>query len=145
MTALRLGIGFRQGDVPLLQGHQTGVYAAVGVSFWPRRASPDRRLAVGIRLDALALHYTVSDSRMEGGISPPQTKTLPAVDALAELALSVSTAVDVVAALGIEAAVSETPLKTFDIDPVTMTKTLHEAGTIPALHGLAEMGIRISF
>jgi hypothetical protein len=136
-TALRLGVGWRQGDVPtqVLQGHNTAIHAAVGISFWPRRPSPDRRLAVGIRLDAVALHYTVSDDRPMVAITPPQSKILPAIDALAELAVSVTTAVDVVAGLGIEAAVSETPI---EIEGEVK-------GTIPALHGLAEMGIRISF
>jgi hypothetical protein len=134
-TALRLGIGWRQGPVPVLQGHDTAVHAALGISFWPRRPSPDRRLAVGIRLDAVALRYTVSDNRQGMAITPPQSKTLPAIDALAELALSVTTAVDVVAGLGIEAAISETP--------IAIVGEVKDA--IPALHGLAEMGIRISF
>jgi hypothetical protein len=144
MTALRLGVGFRQGDVPKLDGNDTAIYAAVGVAFWPRRPSPERRLAVGIRVDALALHYSVSDSRKEA-ISPPQSKTVPALDALAELALSVTPAVDLVLGLGIEAAVSGTQLHTYDIDPMTMVKTVQDAGTIPALHGVAEVGIRILF
>ena len=140
-TALRLGIGWRQGAVPVLQGHDTAVHAALGISFWPRRPSPERRLAVGIRLDAVALRYTVSDNRVSNdgtvviAITPPQSKTLPAIDALAELALSVTTAVDVVAGLGIEAAISETP--------IAIEGQVKD--TIPALHGLAEMGIRISF
>jgi hypothetical protein len=135
-TALRLGIGWRQGDVPVLQGHDTAIHAALGISFWPRRPSPDRRLAVGIRLDAVALRYTVSDNRPVMAVTPPQSKILPAIDALAELALSVTTAVDVVAGLGIEAAISETPIEILGEGVVD---------TIPALHGLAEMGIRISF
>jgi hypothetical protein len=134
-TALRLGIGFRQGAVPVLQGNETAIHGAVGISFWPRRPSPDRRLAVGIRLDAVALRYTVSDNRPMVAVTPPQSKILPAIDALAELAVSVTTAVDVVAGLGIEAAISETPI------------AIHGEvkGEIPALHGLAEMGIRVSF
>jgi hypothetical protein len=68
-------------------------------------------------------------------VTPPQSKTLPAIDALAELALSVTTAVDIVAGLGIEAAISETP--------IAIEGQVQD--TIPALHGLAEMGIRISF
>ena len=134
-TALRLGIGWRQGQVPVLQGHDTAIHAALGISFWPRRPSPDRRLAVGIRLDAVALRYTVSDNRPVIAVTPPQSKIVPAIDALAELALSVTTAVDVVAGLGIEAATSETPIAIVG----------QVVDTIPALHGLAEMGIRISF
>jgi hypothetical protein len=120
--------------VAALQGTDTAIYGALGVSFWPRRLSADRWLAVGIRLDALVLNHSVNDERMQA-MTPKQSKWMPGVDALAELAFSVSPALDIVTSLGIEAA-----LGTTDVLIETTPASL-----IPVLRGVGEVGIRISF
>jgi hypothetical protein len=132
--AARLGFAGRQGAVPALNGHDLASYAALGVSFWPRRSSPDRRLAVGIRVDALVLNHSVTYVN-DKAANRQLSKWLPGIDALAEIALSVSSAVDVVTSLGIEAALGSSEI---DIDAVPVD-------TIPALRGVGEVGIRISF
>jgi hypothetical protein len=137
--AVRLGIGGRQGAVPVLQGSDRVIYGALGVSFWPQRASAGRIWAYGVRLDALVLHHTVSDRRM-GAITPQKSKDLPGLDALGELAFHVSSQIDIVGSLGIETALGDTNLE----DPVTAT-TSNTLGKIPALRGVAEVGIRVSF
>jgi len=134
--AVRLGLGGREGPVPALQGSDLAIYGAVGVSFWPRRASAGKIWAFGFRVDALALHHTVYDRRMVS-LTPQESKTLPGLDAMAELAISVSSLVDIVTSLGIEAALGPTDL---DVDQLGNTK-----GTIPALRGVGEVGIRLSF
>jgi hypothetical protein len=70
-------------------------------------------------------------------LTPQESKTLPGLDAMAELAISVSSLVDIVTSLGIEAALGPTDL---DVDQLGNTK-----GTIPALRGVGEVGIRLSF
>jgi hypothetical protein len=134
--AVRLGLAGRQGAVPVLNGRDLAVYGAAGVSFWPRRASSGRFWAVGIRLDALGLLNTVYDRR--AGYTPSQqSKYSLGIDALAELALSVSSAVDIITSLGIEAALGDTDLKVQGLEA--------PLGTIPALRGVGEVGIRVSF
>ncbi len=133
-VAARLGFGGRQGAVPLLPGHDLATYAALGVSVWPRRSSPDRRLAVGIRMDALVLNHSVTYGG-NNAATHQASKWLPGFDALAEIALSVSSALDVVTSLGIEASLGGTDL---EIDGDVKD-------TIPVLRGVGEVGIRILF
>ena len=138
-TALRLGIGWRQGAVPVLQGHDTAIHAALGISFWPRRPSPDRRLAVGIRLDAVALRYTVSDNRSKTGCDGDHPAAIqnPAGHRR-------------VGGIGIERHDGGRRRRGAgnrggDIGDADRDRGPGRTDTIPALHGLAEMGIRISF
>ncbi len=60
--AARLGFAAWQGEMPKISGHDLASSAALGVCIWPRRPSSDRRIAVGIRMDALVLnHYVTRD------------------------------------------------------------------------------------
>jgi hypothetical protein len=135
--AARIGVGAWQGDLPKIGGHDFASYAALGVAVWPRRSSTKRRIAVGIRVDALLLNHSVS--RDQGDKA---SKLLPGIDALADIALSVSSALDIVTSLGIEAALGDTDLEVTTDGP--MGSTVH-ADTIPRLRGTAEVGIRVSF
>ena len=133
--AARLGFGAWQGALPKISGHDLASYAALGVSFWPRRSSNDRRIAVGIRVDALILNHSVT--RDEGDKA---SKWLPGMDAMADIALSVSSALDIVTSLGLEAALGDT-----DLEVQTGNAPPFHADTIPRLRGTAEIGIRVSF
>ncbi len=133
--AARLGFGAWQGALPRISGHDLASYAALGVSFWPRRASSGHRIAVGIRVDGLVLNHSVT--RDEGDTL---SKWLPGIDALADIALSVSSALDIVTSLGLEAALGDT-----DLTVQTGTSPPVHVDTIPRLRGTGEVGIRVSF
>lgn len=145
VVAARLGLGAWQGPLSLpsvispdvsISAQDLVSFAALGVSFWPRRPSPDHRIAFGIRVDALLLNHSVTPDR---GAS--QSKLMPGVDAMGEIALSVSSALDIVTSLGIEAAIGDTDLET-QASPTAMSTQI---GTIARIRGTGEIGIRISF
>ena len=147
--AVRLGIAGRQGSVALagLPGNDRLISGAVGVSFWPRRASFGGILAAGIRVDALLLHHTIYDQR-SSTTTPQSSKNLPGLDALGELALHLGSRVDIIGSLGVEAAIGDTGLQVEVLDPgghPLDPPQFKEQGQIPALRGVAEVGIRVSF
>lgn len=139
--AARVGLATWQGEMPKINGHDLASSAALGVCIWPRRPSPDHRIAVGIRMDAMLLnHYVTRD--LAAPRTPRQiSKWLPGIDALAEIALSVTSSLDIVTSLGIEAALGDTDI---EIAPAP-GETARQKDTIPILRGTGEMGIRISF
>ena len=133
-VAVRLGFGGRQGAVPALNGDDQATYAAVGVTFWPLRASPEGRFAIGVRADGLALHHTVTANRIDATNSEAST-WIPGFDLLGEIALRVSASLDVLTSLGIESA----------LGPVRLHLNGVTVDTIPVLRGVGEVGIRLSF
>jgi hypothetical protein len=146
VVAARLGLGAWQGSLSLpslinrdlsLSAQDLVSFAAVGVSFWPRRPSPDHRIAFGIRVDALLLNHSVTPDQ---GAS--QSKLMPGIDAMADFAFSVSSALDIVTSLGMEAAIGDTDLD-FGKSPSDMT--LLQTGTIGRIRTVGEVGIRLSF
>jgi len=118
----------------VLKGDDQATYAAVGITFWPVRSSPEQRVAIGVRVDGLALHHTVTDRRMLA-TNPEASTWIPGVDVLGEIALRVSSSLDVVTSVGIESA----------LGPVRLHIAGVTADTIPVLRGVGEFGIRISF
>jgi hypothetical protein len=133
-TLVRLGFGGRQGSVPALPGSSLVGYAGLGIAFWPLRPGPDRRIAVGLRLDALALYHSVA-REAPGRIAMRQTKWLPGADALAEVGISVLGSFEIVGSAGVEVALGNSQLQVGITDPAE----------IPVLRGVAELGIRLSF
>ncbi len=124
------------------------VSAAVGLSFWPRRPSPERRIAFGLRVDALAIYHDVCDHRPEA--SPPdqcKSKTLPGMDALAEVGISLTQTLQIVASAGLEAVLLNVPLQAEPEGGMTgtATSTTQSLGNIPPLRAVGEAGIRLSF
>ena len=148
--AVGFGIAGRQGPVPAVKGSDRLISAAAGVSFWPRGASFWGIFAGGFRVDALLLRHTVYDGRPPTETTTPQSsKTLPGLDALGQLALHLSSAVDIIGSLGVEVAIGDTGLQV-QVPPAAQapppaTPTYKTEGTIPALRGVAEVGIRVSF
>ncbi len=144
VVALRLGLGAWQGSLtlqapsmPAINAQDLVSFAALGISFWPRRPSPDHRIAFGIRVDALLLNHSVTPDQ-----GSPQSKPMPGVDAMADFAFSVSSALDIVTSLGIEGALGDTDLEiaTGPNDP-----TPQHVETIARIRTAAEVGIRLSF
>jgi len=144
VVALRLGLGAWQGSLtlqapsmPAINAQDLVSFAALGISFWPRRPSPDHRIAFGIRVDALLLNHSVTPDQ-----GSPQSKPMPGVDAMADFAFSVSSALDIVTSLGIEGALGDTDLEiaTGPTDP-----TPRHVETIARVRTAAEVGIRLSF
>jgi hypothetical protein len=137
--AARLGFAAWQGSLPKIGGHDLASSVALGVSLWPRRPLPDRRIAIGIRVDALVLNHSVTSDA-----SNTASKWMPGIDALAEMALSVSSAVEIVASLGTVLALGDSDLDICvraDNGPITCD----HVDTIARLRGAGEFGIRFSF
>ena len=135
-----------------LQGSDTALSAAVGLSFWPRRPSPERRIAFGLRVDALAIYHRVCDNRSEAA-TPGQckSKTLPGMDALAEVGISLTQTLQIVASAGLEAVILDVPLQAepeVGTNPGmtgTATTAAEHLGDIPPLRAVGEVGIRLLF
>ena len=148
-VSLRIGFGGRSGSVPALSGTDLAGYAGVGGSFWPLPPGHNRRVAVGVRADALALYHSVSTNRPTADIvARRQSKWLPGIDVLGEIALSLLPALEIIGSLGVEVAFGSTPLA----NTVTVideaggeTSTTTPAGKVPVFRGVAEAGIRLSF
>lgn len=143
--AARIGGSWRQGPVKILDGTATAFSVAVGVAFWPRRPSPERRIAVGVRVDALGIYHRVTDQKPDA-LNNLQTQWIPAIDAMGEVGLSVTRMIDIVASGGVEAtifklALTETPMPTVE-DPMPVTR---ESAHVPQLRLVGEAGIRVSF
>jgi hypothetical protein len=135
LLALRAGVGARTGDVPGLNGTDLTTYAALGISLWPARPAPNRRVAVGVRLDALALHHDLSHRSMD--VLARQSRWLPGADVLAEIGWTLTPSVELVTTLGVEVA--------FGATDVLVEPGGGPVATIPALRVVAEGGIRIWF
>ncbi len=69
---------------------------------------------------------------------------MPGIDALAEMALSVSSALDIVTSLGIEAALGDSDLD-ICVRADNGVITCDHVDTIARLRGAGEVGIRLSF
>jgi hypothetical protein len=146
VVAARLGLGAWQGSLSLsfpsmpldvINAQDLVSFAALGVSFWPRRPSPDHRFAFGIRIDALLLNHSVTPDQ-----GSSQSKLMSGVDAMADFAFSVSSALDIVTSLGIEGAIGDTDLN-LRMDPNDPTG--QQVSTIARIRTAGEVGIRISF
>jgi hypothetical protein len=98
--------------------------------------APDRRIAFGIRLDALLLNHSVTRAQ-----DAPQSKPMAGVDAMADLAFSVSPALDIVTSLGVEVALGDTDLS-IKAGP---TADPQHIDTIARVRSAGEVGIRLSF
>ena len=107
--SLRLGFGFREGSVPSLSGNALAGHGALGIAFWPVRPSPEHRVTVGMRVDALVLYHGVSHASPDGAVTR-LTKWLPGVDAMAEVALSLAQSLEIVTGVGVEFAIGDTDL-----------------------------------
>jgi hypothetical protein len=148
-VSVRIGFGGRSGAVPALAGTDLAGYAGVGGSFWPLPPGHNRRIAVGVRADALALYHSVSNNLLGDFVVRRQSKWLPGIDVLGEVALSLLPALEIIGSLGVEVAFGSTPLVRQQVigDGTTSMGTPAEppVGTLPVFRGVAEAGIRVSF
>jgi hypothetical protein len=139
VLSVRAGAGWRDGNLPSVSVDDQIVPVFLGIGVWPVRPGPERLVTVGVRLDGLVLYHALS--RQTGdGLLAQQSRWVPGVDVLVELAWSVSRSVDIVTSVGAEVALGTTE--------VTLENDLHEriaATAIPPFRAVAEGGIRVSF
>jgi hypothetical protein len=139
---VRLSFAARWGHLPVLSPKATDLagYGGLGVAFWPMRRTPGRSLSAGVRVDALVLFHSVTGPSDEPG-NPETTnsKPLPGIDVLGEVAWNMLGAVEIVTSLGLEAALGSTPL---ELGPRDNTVVV---GHIPVVRAVAEAAIRLSF
>ncbi len=132
---VRVGASARIGSISELPGNDLVSSLTAGLEWWPLQISADRRMGIGLRADALALHHQVSATT--GGQAESQGRFLPGADLLVVGALRLTSRVEFVAGLGSEMA--------FGTTEVRMGSTHQTVATIPALREIAEAGIRLGF
>ena len=140
--SLRLGFGGRTGGVPELFGQDTVLYGAVGIAFWPVRPSSAHAFAVGVRVDGLILHHDVTHEEPDRTTTMHQARWLAGADVLGELGWNIAGSLEFVASVGIEAALGDIKLK---LGQAGAPEPPDPVATIPALRGVGELGIRVSF
>jgi hypothetical protein len=141
--SLRVGFGMRRGDISSF-GSDLVIYGGLGAAFWPLPPGRDRRLAVGVRVDGLALDHLLSDTRSAALGSRSQSKWLPGIDILGEAGWRLAGALEIVASLGLEVAFGSTPLQ-LRYQPDVGDPFLVDFRKLPLFRGVVETGIRLSF
>jgi hypothetical protein len=139
--SLRLGFGGRVGDIEQVFGQDTTAYGAVGIAFWPVRPSSAHPFAVGVRADGLIVYHYVSH-RVDRDTTVHLNTWLPGVDVLGEMGWNIVGSLEIIASVGIEAALSSVKLKLGVEGGPTPAEPV---ATIPPVRGVGELGIRVSF
>jgi len=132
--SLRAGLAVRTGDVPGLSGGDLTTVVRAGFTLWPVAPSAGGGVTVGVRVDGLALHHDLSHHADDGAMTR-QGRWLPGMDVLVELGVRIDRAVYLVGAAGGEIAFGAT-------DVLVDNRTV---ASIPALRGVAELGLRFLF
>jgi len=135
--SLRAALNARTGPVPALASGTIWTFAlAGGVEWWPAPLRPGRLARFGIRTDALVLRHQVSGAAAAGP-SESRGRFVPAFDLMAQTALRASARIDLLAAVGAEAALGDTDIRT-GTPPAAVAR-------IPAFQLVAELGLRVGF
>jgi hypothetical protein len=135
--SLRAALSARTGSIPALADGRLWTFAlAGGVEWWPVALRAGGRARFGVRADALALRHQVSGVAAAGA-SESRGRFLPAFDLMAQTALRASARIDLLAAVGAEAALGQTDIRT-GTPPAVVAK-------IPPFQLVAEVGLRVGF
>ncbi len=134
--ALRLGLTMRGGSVEAANGTTLSIAGSAGLAWHPWRTGRGKPFGLGVRVDWLVLdeslkHYPTGPQDSQDSDARPVT----AVDALVDAYIRVAGGVAWVVGLGIENDFGQTRVEFSGM----------QVATIPALHGIAESGIRLEF
>lgn len=129
-----VGAGARGGDLDQFRGNSLTMMAALGAAFWPLPPGRQRHLAVGGRVEALAL-YSRFTRPTATGQTEAHSRFQPGLRVTADVSWRLISSVDAVVSVGLEAVPGATNLEVRD----------RVVEAVPWLRGVANAGLQLRF